>query len=601
MAKVLDIAELVNIDDLAARISDKYLTWEMLRAKKVSAWKELQQYVFATSTADTANSVLPWSNKTTTPKMCQIRDNLHANYMAMLFPRRSWLDWVGATEEEETKQKKDVIEGYMNWVVDRNEFYSVASQLIYDYLDYGNVFGMPEWLNQATQDGKSGYVGPALRRISPLDIVFDPTAPSFTQTPKIIRSMISLGEAKKMIMDQQFSTPEEREEAQKLFDHMLEYRGTVAQAKANMSFKDAIFQVAGFSNYRDYLMSDSVELLTFYGDIFDGETFYQNKVIKVIDRITLLSNEDNPSVFGYAPIFHAGWRLRPDNLWAMGPLDNLVGMQYRIDHLENMKADIFDTIAYPLIKIKGYVEDFEWKPMERVYVGDDGDVTLLSPDVQALQADNQIAILEAKMEEMAGSPKEAMGFRTPGEKTAFEVQRLELASGRIFQNKGANIERDLFEPLINSMLELARRYLNKTTIRIFDSDDKIAIFRNLTPEDLVGKGRIRPVAARHFAEKALIVQNLTNFMSSSAGQDPSIKVHFSGLQMARMWESLLELESYKLVEPFVAISEQADSQRLINSVQQQVAQEAQTPAGIYAGDSDAAPPGAVDQGAGPVL
>jgi hypothetical protein len=32
------------------------------------------------------------------------------------------------------------------------------------------------------------------------------------------------------------------------------------------------------------------------------------------------------------------------------------------------------------------------------------------------------------MEEMAGAPKEAMGFRSPGEKTKYEVQRLESAA-----------------------------------------------------------------------------------------------------------------------------------------------------------------------------
>ena len=48
----------------------------------------------------------------------------------------------------------------------------------------------------------------------------------------------------------------------------------------------------------------------------------------------------------------AGWRPRPDNLYAMGPLDNLVGMQYRIDHLENLKSDVFDQIAYPILKIR---------------------------------------------------------------------------------------------------------------------------------------------------------------------------------------------------------------------------------------------------------
>jgi len=116
----------------------------------------------------------------------------------------------------------------------------------------------------------------------------------------------------------------------------------------------------------------------------------------------------------------------------MGPLDNLVGMQYRIDHLENMKADIWDLTRYPIFKIKGYVEDFDWSPGERIICGDDGDVDLVSPDVQVLNFNTEISILEAKMEEMAGAPKEAMGFRTPGEKTKYEVQRIENAASRIF-------------------------------------------------------------------------------------------------------------------------------------------------------------------------
>lgn len=591
MTDVLNIAEVIHPDELAVRISTQYITWEGLRANRVSEWKELQRYLYATSTNDTTNSSLPWSNKTTIPKICQIADNLYANYMAALFPRRKWLVWEGDSEVEETKAKKDTIEGYMSWVVDRSYFYTEVSRLVLDYIHYGNVFVMPSWSSQKTADGKSGYEGPVPRRIAPTDIVFDPTSPDFMKTPKIVRSMVSLGDVKKMLFDKQFATVEEQESANKLFNHLLECRNNVAKTP-NLEIKDDIYQVAGFSNYRDYLASDSAEILTFYGDVYDGQTFYQNKIIKIIDRVTVLSIEDNPSVFGYFPIFHAGWRMRPDNLWAMGPLDNLVGMQYRIDHLENMKADVFDVIAYPPLKVKGHVMDFQWAPMERIYIGDDGDVTMLTPDTQALQADTQISILEAKMEEMAGSPKEAMGFRTPGEKTAFEVQRLELAAGRIFQNRTAAFERDVLEPLLNAMLEIARRYMTASTIRVFDTDNKIAVFKNLTVDDLTGQGRIRPVAARHFAEKALVVQNINSFMSG-AGQDQAIKVHFSGLEMAKMWESLLELEPYHLVEPYIQITEQADAQRMLNSVQQQVAQEANTPSGIYPGDSDFANPNAV--------
>ncbi|WP_201773188.1 hypothetical protein, partial [Vibrio cholerae] len=176
--------------------------------------------------------------------------------------------------------------------------------------------------------------------------------------------------------------------------------------------------------------------------------------ITIIDRMFVAEEKENEAWFAQAPIFHCGWRIRQDNLYAMGPLDNLVGMQYRIDHLENLKADVFDLIAFPPMKVKGDVEEFVWGPMEQIYINGDGDVEMMAPNTQALQADMQIQILEAKMEEFAGAPREAMGIRTPGEKTAFEVQQLQNAAGRIFQEKIINFEVMLMEKVLNAMLEI---------------------------------------------------------------------------------------------------------------------------------------------------
>jgi hypothetical protein len=188
------------------------------------------------------------------------------------------------------------------------------------------------------------------------------------------------------------------------------------------------------------------------------------------------------------------------------------------------------------------------------------------------------------MEEMAGSPKEAMGIRTPGEKTAFEVQKLDNAAGRIFQAKISQFEEQVVEQLLNAMLEIARRKMGQTTIRAFNDEFKFAVFSSLNKDDITGLGRLRPLAARHFAEKAEVIQNLTQFFGSAVGQDPDVKVHFSGKRVAEMIEELLNLEDYKLVEPFVRLAEQADAQRLINSHSEQVNMEATTEAGIAEDD-----------------
>lgn len=592
MSKVLNIEDFIKPDQLACKISEYFVQWDTSRQTWISEKKEVQSYIYATDTTKTANSRLPWSNTTTIPKLCQIRDNLASNYMASMFPKRKWLVWEGNTKTDDDISKKEAIESYMSWVIDRNEFYDEVTKLVLDYIDYGNAIAIPEWVDKRNllEDGKQqvGYVGPMLRRVNPMDIVFNPTAPSFLESPKIIRSLISLGELKEML-DRQSLDDNEKDDAKELYNYIKETRNYVSSYPGTAVVKDVIYQISGFDSFQSYLQSSYCEVLTFYGDIYDEgkDEFLRNQVIKIVDRHKIISRNTNPSFFGSAPIYHAGWRVRPDNLWAMGPLDNLVGLQYRIDHLENMKADIWDLTRFPVFHIKGQVDDFTWGPGEHIVTDETGEVNMIAPDVQALQANTEIAILEQKMEEMAGSPKEAMGFRTPGEKTMYEVQRLELAAGRIFQNKIAQFERQMLEMCLNAMLELARRHMDPTTIRIFDTEFKVNTFQDLTPEDITGNGRLKPIAARHFAEQATMVQNLNNFFSSAAGQDPNVTIHFSGVKMAQLWETLLDLEEYDVVSPYVRISEQADMQRFANVGQEHANTETMTPGGILPGDHDA--------------
>lgn len=589
--KTLDLSELIVPDQLGTTIANFYITWDTLRQNKVQAWKEVQQYIYATDTTQTTNSKLPWNNKTTLPKLCQIRDNLYANYIATMFPKRKWLIWEGDDKASQDKEKKDTIESYMSWVIDRTDFKKEINKLVLDYIDYGNCFSTVEWVDgTVTLEDKTqvGYVGPMLRRINPLDILFNPIAPTFDESPKIIRSLVSLGEVKKFLQKEAINTDEE-ELYNGIYQYLKDYRLSYLQAAsdANVSTKDSLFEMAGFTDYRSYLESNYVELLTFTGDVYDPERdeLLENYVITVADRHKVLTKKPNPSFFGTAPIYHSGWRVRQDNLWAMGPLDNLVGMQYRIDHLENLKADVFDLLTFPILKVKGYVEDFTWGPFEQIVCGDEGDVEVLSPPHQALNADMQIDRLMMQMEEMAGAPKEAMGFRTPGEKTMYEVQRLENAAARIFQNKVAQFEQTMIEPILNAMLEMARRKMSAQTIRVFDTQFEVVRFQELTKNDITGNGRIRPMAAQHFAERANQIQNITNFFQTLVQADPDIKMHWSSIKLAKLTEDLMDLDTLDLVEPFIRISEQADAQRLLSSHQEQLAMEGSVRPGLFPDDS----------------
>lgn len=566
-----ELLQLLEGDERARNISYLWDRYNNQRASKIEEWKELRDYLFATDTSTTSNSSLPWKNSTTTPKLTQIRDNLHSNYRSALFPNDRWLRWEGYTRDAAVLDKAQTIQAYMANKCRESHFRTEMSKLLYDYIDYGNAFATVKFETRYKEDVNgdkvADYIGPRLVRISPLDIVFNPLADTFKDSFKIIRSLRTIGELKAMA--------EEEPENQYLREALAK-RDKISEVIGSYSKEDTDkaqgYLADGFGSMHEYYQSNYVEVLEFWGDMHDDNTgrYEKNKVITIIDRAHVIREEDIPSWFGHAPIYHVGWRYRPDNLWAMGPLDNLVGMQYRIDHLENLKADAMDLLVHPPLKIVGEVEEFEYAPGSEIHIDENGDVVELGKNAgNVVLAENAIQILESKMEQYAGAPSEAMGIRTPGEKTAFEVNQLQNAAGRIFQEKITTFEIELLEPSLNAMLETSARNLDvEDTVRVFDEESGATMFMSITRDDIVASGKLRPLGARHFAEQAQLMQNLTQLYSSPVGQ--MIAPHTSSIKMTNLVEDILKVHKYNLFQTNVAIEEQADTQRAVNGAEEEL-------------------------------
>lgn len=577
--KVAEIRGILDRHGLASRIGELWESWNMQRRVWLNEKKELRNYIFATDTRSTTNSKLPWKNTTTIPKICQIRDNLHSNYLSALFPNDQWLRWEAGDSEAATKTVRDAVRSYITNKLRQTDTRDTISQLLYDWIDYGNAFGEVVWEYKTYIDGITGkeetiYVGPRLVRISPLDIVFNPIAPSFEESPKVVRYIKTIGDLE--IEAEQYTDKPGWKEA---LDKAKEVRSTVGNYTTTEVDKAAGFIVDGFGSLHEYYMSGYVELLEFEGNIHNPLTgeMMTNRRITIIDRSYVVLDEPLPSWFGASYKIHVGWRKRPDNLYSMGPLDNLVGMQYRIDHLENAKADAMDLAIHPPIAIAGNVEEFVWAPGEVVDLGDDGQIIELGKNLNAvIAAQNDIAQLEMRMEEMAGAPKQAMGIRTPGEKTAFEVQTLQNAASRIFQEKITHFEINFFEKALNMMLELSRRNMDTAdVVRVIDDELGIEEFVKISREDLTAKGKIRAIGSRHFAAQAQLVQNLNGIFNSQIGQ--LIAPHLSSIALTELLNDVMSLEKYNLFSPNVAIEEQAQTQRLVNEMQAEMQEESATP------------------------
>lgn len=581
--KTFDLAAFLRPDDIATQIADTWLRWRNSKAGWENTAKEVQRYIFAVDTTTTTNSKLPWKNKTTRPKLCQIRDNLHANYMSALFPNDRWFKWETSDEEGADKDKALSIEAFMGQKFRDCKFKQIVSRMVLDYIDYGNVIGDVEFVNEMSKDIANNpisvYVGPRPIRISPYDIVFDITAPSFEQSPRIVRSLLSFGQIQKLIA----TNPDWKDIEQKI-DKIKENRKALIGTSKSLDTADTSklqqFLADGFSSMRDYYTSGMVEFLEFEGDYYDPMSMrlYENHVITVVDRAYVIRQRPINNWLGRSYKQHCGWRLRPDNLMAMGPLDNLIGLQYRIDHLENLKADAFDLISFPPLKVKGYVEDFNWGPNEKIHMEQDADVESLAPDTTVLNADMQIAQLEQTMEDMAGAPKQAMGIRTPGEKTAFEYSELINAASRMFQNKIAHFEETFLEPLMNGMLEIARRNMtSEEVVKVISDDDGVTEFLSISPDDLKARGKLTPLGARRFAAQSQLMQNLAQLSASGLYADPAVKMHLSGKKLARMIEENLGLEKFGVFQPNIRIEEEAEATQLAQQANEDMQVNAMTP------------------------
>ncbi len=563
--KVVELTAILQADNESRWVANLWDTWNNQRSGILSQWSELEKYLYATDTTTTSNKSLPWKNSTTLPKLTQIMDNLYSNYISALFPNDRWLKWEAYTEEDSAKDKSETITGYVDNKARQSGLRNTVGLCVYDYIKKGNAFITVDFekrYNPNTDDRFLSYMGPKSIRIDPLDIVFNPTAAQFENSPKVIRYTKTLGELLKAA---------ETNPSMAFWKEAIERRIGMQKHLGSYNKDDwekaSQYSVDGYGNLYEYYGSNYVDILEFYGDYFDQEEgkLYENRMITIVDRSMVVRNEPIDTYSGKAPIRHVGWRERSGNLWAMGPLENLVGMQYRIDHLENLKADAWDLSLLPPLKVIGEVEEFEWGPSAQIQIDEGGsDVVELGKNLQPLiAAQGEIQQLEDKMELFAGAPREAMGVRSPGEKTAFEVQTLNNASGRIFQEKVTKFEISLLEPHLNDFLEVAHRNMDeKDTISIVDPELKVEEFRTISRDDIAAKGIIRPVGARHFAQKAQDLQNIVGVFNSRLAD--IVQPHTSGIEMAEFLNDVLNFRGYTIFAPNVFVDEQQETQAQMN-------------------------------------
>jgi hypothetical protein len=547
--------EMQEPDYLATAIANKFVAWESARDRWYNNAKETLENLYATSTRDIFNQAKDTDNCTHIPKITQIRDMLITYYLDAMFSLPDYVDWEAYNEESLDINTKDTLKALMAQMLHDSQFQPTIRELVEDYVDYGNAFTTVAMVNE-TLKLESGvanvYNGPKAIRLDPLNVFFDPLAISFEKTPKIIRTIKTLGE----LVAEAEELPESAQVYKEALNRALEKRSRIRQAVSTTnaeSIKNDICSIAGCGNWSQYYASDTVELLTFYGDLYDVERnkLYKNSKIVVMDRCSVLLEEPIKN-FGFnCNIFKAGWRDRKDNLWSMSPLDNIKGMQFMVDFLENKRADIFNYISNPMWVTKGDVEMPEYLyPGCHVGVDVDGDFKTISPDATALAADTYVDRYQMLMEEMAGTPREAMGFRTPGEKTAFEVSQLNTAASRLFNEKTRKFEMEILEPLLTLMMRMYLSDPTRVTRVKMMNEDGVILFKEVNVQDMAVQGRFIATGSNTYTERARQAQTIMQLYNSAIPSDQLVFNYFNPKVIAKVIAHTTGLDKYKdIIQP----------------------------------------------------
>lgn len=527
MPNTLEIKILQEPDSLATAISNKFVAWENSRDKWYRNAQETLENLYATSTQEIKNQSHEWDNSTHIPKLTQIRDMLITYYLDAMFSLPDYIDWVPYTEAGTKIDVRNSLKAITKQMLEDSGFETTIRQIVEDYVDYGNAFATAAPVVMKNQTTLV-YEGPKAYRINPMDIFFDPLATSFEQAPKIVRTVMTLGEL--MQSSEQFTQDENvfKKALNKAMKKRKQIFDTIAANKKDVIVDD-MCNIAGTGSWSTYYMSDTVELLTFYGDLYDMENnkLYKNSRIVVMDRSHVLLNEPITDYGFGCNIFKAGWRDRKDNLWSMSPLDNIKGMQFMIDFLENKRADVFNLISNPIIVTKGDVEMPEYIfPGCHIGVDVDGDISFVRPDATALQADMYVDRYLTLMEEMAGTPREAMGFRSPGEKTAFEVSQLNTASSRLFNEKVRKFEKEVLEPLLTLMIRIYVSDKTRVARIKTETEDGVVLFDQINISELDTQGRFEATGSSTYTEKARMAQTLMQIANTAFYNDPLVNGWF---------------------------------------------------------------------------
>lgn len=549
-----------NIDSMAKAVSDMWSQFITQKFDALELNKEVRSYLYGTDNIRTSSNTGRFANNTNLPILSSVGKTLKSKIWTATLSRDDFFVFESDGLDPADVQRGKKLVALLKAKLEKKRFRTTTGRdLVRNFVDYGNAFIQTEYVREVNDDGDTTFKGPVASRIEPSRIVFDPLAPDFKSSPKIVRMFVHLGD----VMDMPLKFPNATFDEAALKE--------VADTRASVDFRDAIatdlmefgISVDGFGDIGQYLSQHLVEILVYRGSLFDPATneVQRDRLVYVADRRKIIRNDPLP-IGAAGGLHHSAAILRPDNLWAMGPLDTSVGMQYRINTIENAKADAFEFSVQPIQLVIGdnaELDDEPLRPGQRIHLGSEEDMRFITPPSAVLQADSEIATYKALMEDEAGVPPETRGIRTPGEKSAFEVGQLREAADEQFLDLALNFARGLETMLDDMRADLIQNFdeADGDEVGLLDDITNQISIERITRSDLEVAGSFRAIGPSHWQQRRRKLQDLVQF-GNIILNNPVLAAHVSTFKFVTTLSELSGVSEHGLVEEFIGAKESVE-------------------------------------------
>jgi len=529
----------VDQQKVVEAIVQKYEDWKLARLQKEKVWSDcLNNYLCFVD--ESRYESWPWRCKAPDTFSQEIGDTIASNLRSGLFPINEDYFKLESLDDASEEFEEDMTE-YLKRKVVVSEFTEKIRPFLKQLTVLGNSAAATPWVKKSRprrlrgQGGKPKkveevtYDNFSFDTVDVLDIVLDPGKPYHRDNFKIRRSGTTLLSLQAM--------KDTYENLSELEDNAPEGAKS-APSDSSEGDKQVRANIFGIQ----YTPSDEIELLMGYGDIEIDGKLYQDVVIVVANRETLLQFEENP-YWGGQPLFFGTY----DSLWftpyGWGPLEPVRGTHELIQTFSCQKADILNLI---IMGSFAYVDDgvldpdsLFMQPGGGIPVGDINNIKSLHPNTNVALTYQEINELRDRGNKSSGASDYAKGGYTGSRKSAYEAGLINQGGSSRFNDCITHTGDHTIEPILNFYLACLQQFKYGS---------------NEVP-DAALEARFR---VEYFGADMTVIrgQELQQFgqFAEVTGRNPALSRAIDPIEMTEEWRKLLQIKNKKIIKTRAAMA-----------------------------------------------